>query len=168
MYFFIIWKLFRSQLIVHLTVVGQKILKNPGQKNSWTQINQFHFLQFQKWPKINFWTGKKFKTAKNAISHKKNFFYLFDFTRFFSCTCLNFLTRCSCESLSFWIRIRFFSWNYLYTSMRSWWTDSTTSSTMMISSRRISGMNRDFRYQIFIEQSFSFLGHGNSEILFVV
>ena len=24
-------------------------------------------MQFQKWPKINFWTGKKFKTAKNAI-----------------------------------------------------------------------------------------------------
>ena len=29
-------------------------------------------MQFQKWPKINFWTGKKFKTAKNAIS-RKNF-----------------------------------------------------------------------------------------------
>ena len=26
------------------------------------------FLPFQKWPKINFWTGKKFKTAKNVIS----------------------------------------------------------------------------------------------------
>ena len=53
------------------------------------QLNQFHaiffltkipFLQFQKWPKINFWTGKKFKTAKNAISRK--FFDLFDFTSF--------------------------------------------------------------------------------------
>ena len=43
-------------------------------KNSWNQINQFHeffltkfhFLQFQKWPKINFWTREKFKTAKNT------------------------------------------------------------------------------------------------------
>ena len=30
-------------------------------------MTKFHFLQFQKWPKSNFWTGKKFKTAKNAI-----------------------------------------------------------------------------------------------------
>ena len=29
-------------------------------------LTKFLFLQFQKWPKINFWTGKKFKTAKNA------------------------------------------------------------------------------------------------------
>ena len=29
------------------------------------------FLPFQKWPKINFWTGTMFKTAKNAISQKK-------------------------------------------------------------------------------------------------
>ena len=48
--------------------------KSRAKKNSWNKINQFHeifltkfhFLQFQKWPKINFWTGKKFKTAKNA------------------------------------------------------------------------------------------------------
>ena len=32
-------------------------------------------MQFQKWPKINFWTGKKFKTARNAIS--RNFLFLF-------------------------------------------------------------------------------------------
>ena len=38
-------------------------------------------MQFQNWPKINFWTGKKFKTAKNAISHKK--IDLFDFMSFF-------------------------------------------------------------------------------------
>ena len=31
-------------------------------------LTKFHFLTFQKWPKINFWTGKKFKTAKNATS----------------------------------------------------------------------------------------------------
>ena len=28
-------------------------------------------LQFHKWAKINFWTGKKFNTAKNATSRKK-------------------------------------------------------------------------------------------------
>ena len=44
-------------------------------------LTKFHFLQFQKWPKINFWTGKKFKTAKSAISRKK--IDLFDFTSFF-------------------------------------------------------------------------------------
>ena len=66
------------------------------------KINQFHeilfwpnsiFLQFQKWPKIIFWTGKMFKTAKNAISWKK-FFDLIDFTSFFAWTFLDFLARC--------------------------------------------------------------------------
>ena len=42
------------------------------------KLTKFHFLQCQKWPKINFWTGKKFETAKNAISWKK--IDLFDFT----------------------------------------------------------------------------------------
>ena len=49
-------------------------------------LTKFHFLQFQKWPKINFWTGKKFKTAENAISRKK-FFDFFDFSSLF---CLDF------------------------------------------------------------------------------
>ena len=40
-------------------------------------------MQFQKWPKIHFWTRK---TAKNVISWKI-FFDLFDFTTFF---CLDF------------------------------------------------------------------------------
>ena len=31
---------------------------------------KIRFLQFQKWPKINVWTGKKFKTARNTISRK--------------------------------------------------------------------------------------------------
>ena len=43
-------------------------------------MTKFHFLQFQKRPKINFWTGKKFKNVKNAISWKK--FDLFDITSF--------------------------------------------------------------------------------------
>ena len=34
-------------------------------------LAKFYFLPFQKWLKINFWAGKKFKTAKNAISRKK-------------------------------------------------------------------------------------------------
>jgi len=55
-------------------------------------LAKFHFLQFQKWPKINFLTGESFKTAKNAISRKK--MDLFDFTRvFFAWTFLNFLTH---------------------------------------------------------------------------
>jgi len=45
-------------------------------------LAKFHFLHFQKWPKINFLTGKKLKTAKNAISRNK-FFDLFDFTSLF-------------------------------------------------------------------------------------
>ena len=56
-------------------------------------LTKFHFLQFQKWPKINFWTGKKLKTAKNAISRRKKN-YLFDFTSFFTWTFFNSLTYC--------------------------------------------------------------------------
>ena len=57
-------------------------------------MNEFHFLQFQKWPKINFWTEKKFKTVKNTISQIL-FFDLFDFTSFFAWTFLNFLAHCA-------------------------------------------------------------------------
>ena len=39
------------------------------------------FLLFQKWSKINFWTGKKFKIAEYAIS-RKIFDLVFDFTAF--------------------------------------------------------------------------------------
>ena len=49
-------------------------------------------MQFQKWPKIHFWTGKKFKTTKNAISRKK--FYLI---YYFALTFLNFLAH-QCKS----------------------------------------------------------------------
>ena len=31
-------------------------------------LTKFNFLQFQKWPKINFWTVKKLKTDINSIS----------------------------------------------------------------------------------------------------
>ena len=33
-----------------LTVLGQKIKKSPGQKNSWNQINQFHEFFFHQIP----------------------------------------------------------------------------------------------------------------------
>ena len=65
--------------------MGQKFKKSPGQKKLVKSnksisrknfLTKFHFLPFQKWPKINFWTRKKFKTAKNAISRKKFFNYL--------------------------------------------------------------------------------------------
>ena len=39
-------------------------------------LTKVHFLQFQKWPKIIFWTRKKFKTAWNAISRKTFLIYL--------------------------------------------------------------------------------------------
>ena len=82
--------------------VGQKIKKSPGQKSLWNQINQFHeiifwpnsiFLQFQKWPKIDFWTRKKFKIAKNAILWGENQIYLISWV-FFAWTFLNFLAYC--------------------------------------------------------------------------
>ena len=62
-------------------------------------------LQFQKWPIINFWTGKKFTTAKNEISWK-NFLILFDFTSFFAWTFLNFQARCdaACGNIQTMIR----------------------------------------------------------------
>ena len=55
--------------------MGQKIKNSPGQKTRGNQINQFHeffltkihFLLFQKWPKINFSTGKRFKIERKII-----------------------------------------------------------------------------------------------------
>ena len=51
---------------------ARKFKKSPGQKNLWNQINQFHeifltkihYWHFQKWPKIYFWTGKKFEISE--------------------------------------------------------------------------------------------------------
>ena len=53
----------------------------------WNQINQFHefflarfhFFQFQKWLKINFWTGKKFKKvwAKKLVKSNKSISWKF-------------------------------------------------------------------------------------------
>ena len=66
-----------SALCARWSLIRKKIIW----RSFWVQINQFYeiffwqnsiFWQFQKWPKIIFLTGKKFKTAKNAISCKKN------------------------------------------------------------------------------------------------
>ena len=77
----------------------QKIKKSPGQKKPVKSNKSISrkicwpksiFLQFQIWPKINFWTEK---TAKNAILRKKIDTYLISRV-FFACTFLNFLARC--------------------------------------------------------------------------
>ena len=75
-------------------VKDKKLVKSNKSISRNFILTKFHFLQFQKWPKINFWTGKKFETAKNAIS-RKNFFDLFDFTSFFAWTFLYFLAYCA-------------------------------------------------------------------------
>ena len=54
-------------------------------------LTEFHFLHFQKWPKIYFWNRKKCKTARNAISRKKKLIY--SISRVF---CLNFLKIFCC------------------------------------------------------------------------
>ena len=68
--------------IISLNTFSQKILKKSRSKKlmksnksiSWKIfLTKINFLQFQKWPKINFWTGKKFKTA---VSRKKFLIYL--------------------------------------------------------------------------------------------
>ena len=95
-------------------VEAKKLVKSNKSTSRKNFLTKFHFLQFQKWPKINFWTGKKFKTAKNAISRKKikillNFhgkyskknrqIDLFDFTSFYAWTFLNFLACCVTASI---------------------------------------------------------------------
>ena len=50
------------------STVGLKILKSPGAKMSWNQINQFHKFFFTK---INFWNGEKvFKLPKIQFREK--------------------------------------------------------------------------------------------------
>ena len=75
-------------LVILSSQWARKFKKVQAKKHSWNQINQFHekifltkihFLPFQKWPKINFWTGKKFKTVRNAISRKNCFIWFHEF-----------------------------------------------------------------------------------------
>ena len=46
-------------------VQAKKLVKSNKSISQIIFLTKCHFLQFQKWPKINFWT---WKTAKNAIS----------------------------------------------------------------------------------------------------
>ena len=67
--------------------VGRKIKKNKLVKStksiSWNNfLTKFHFLQFQKRPKINFWTGKSLKLPKMQL-HITIFFLFIWFQEFF-------------------------------------------------------------------------------------
>ena len=48
-------------------------------------LTKFHFLQFQKWPKINFWTRRSLKLSKMQF-HESNLWFIW-FHEFF---CLDF------------------------------------------------------------------------------
>ena len=72
-----------------------KKLVNRNKSISRFFLAKFHFLQFQKWTKMNFWTGKKFKTLPEMKFQEKKF-DLFDFTSFFAWTFLKILALC-CE-----------------------------------------------------------------------
>ena len=101
--------------------LGQKKLvksnKSISRKNFWIK---FHFLQFQKWPNINFWTGKKFNTAKNAISRKK-IVDLFDFTSSFAWTFLNFLAYSVIIIISCLLTFKLDLFTYRYSFHTSGW-----------------------------------------------
>jgi len=78
----------------------ENLKKSRPKKPSWNQINQFHeiffwpnsiFCNFKNGQKLIFEQGEKFKTAKNAISRKKIWFYKFFFCLDFF---LNFVAHC--------------------------------------------------------------------------
>ena len=56
---------------------AKKLVKSNKSISQIIFLTKFHFLQLQKCPKINFWIGKKIKTAKNAISLFKKIIYVF-------------------------------------------------------------------------------------------
>ena len=70
---------------------GSENLKNSRPKKL-VKSNKSIFA-ISKMTKINFWTGKKFKTAKNAISRKIFWIYLISRV-FFAWTFINFLGCC--------------------------------------------------------------------------
>ena len=84
--------------------MGQKILKNPDQKNLWNQINQFDekkifFSKFKNDQKSIFEEGKGLKLLEMQLHEKKGIYLispskLLDFTSFFAWTFFNFLARC--------------------------------------------------------------------------
>ena len=61
----------------------QKLVKSNKSISRKFFLTKFHFLQFQKWPKINFWTGKRLKLPEMQYL-EEIFIYLFDFTSFFA------------------------------------------------------------------------------------
>ena len=62
----------------------KKLVKSNKSISQQFFLTKFHFLQFQKWPKNNFWTGKKFKTASPEMQFHRNIFLdLFYFMDFF-------------------------------------------------------------------------------------
>ena len=63
------WELKLSYILFYQHKYRPKKLMKSNKLISRIFFAKFHFLQ--NWPKINFWTGKKFKIAKNAISQKK-------------------------------------------------------------------------------------------------
>ena len=74
--------------LAYCVTVGHKIKKVQGKKTheiKWINFMKFYFFQipfFAISKMANYqWTGKKFKTAKSAISRKKSF-DLFDFISF--------------------------------------------------------------------------------------
>ena len=88
----------RAKLLIRVITAAsisqwaRKFKKVPAKENQFHEkklLAKFYFLQFQNWPKINFWTREKFKTANNAISRKK-----INFTIFFAWYFSHFLAHC--------------------------------------------------------------------------
>ena len=80
-------------------------------------MSQFHFLQFQKWPKINFLTGENCQkcnfTKKNFISYLISRVFCLDFFKFSGPLCRSVvLTSCDNENVIFifrWKKNQYFS-----------------------------------------------------------
>ena len=72
----------------------KKLVKSNKSISEKIFLAKFHFLRFQKWPKIYFSTGKKFKIAKKAIFHEFFFFIYLILQVFLPGLFLNFLSRC--------------------------------------------------------------------------
>ena len=97
-------------------VQAKKLVKSNESISRNFSLTNINFLQFQKWPKINFWTGQKFKTAKNAISRKM--FWLIWFHEFFCMDFLSFLAHCVVRSF-----LNIFSSRILFRVMKEPWEE---------------------------------------------
>ena len=65
---------------------AKKLMKSNESISRLIFLTKFYFLQFQKWPKLNFWTGKKFKNCHKCNFTKKFILFIW-FHKFF---CLDF------------------------------------------------------------------------------